>query len=63
MYAWHKVAPEAAAENTFTLRGSYDIGMVRTPAGWRMDRLHMSVWDEAGNKGVYDIAREALEPA
>lgn len=63
MYAWHKVSPEAAAANTFTLRGSYGIGMVRTPAGWRMDRLHMSVWDEAGNKGVYDVARAALETA
>jgi hypothetical protein len=61
MYAWHKVPPEDAAENTFTLRGKYDIGMVRTGAGWRMDRLHMAVWDEAGNKGIYDVARERLK--
>jgi hypothetical protein len=61
MYAWHKVSPDAAVEPTFTLRGAYDIGMVRTPAGWRMDTLHMSVWDEAGNKGIYDIAAERFE--
>jgi hypothetical protein len=56
MYAWHKVPSDAAAECTFTLRGRYDIGLERTAEGWRMNLLHMSVWDEDGNKGVYDIA-------
>jgi hypothetical protein len=61
MYAWHKVPPDAAAECTFTLRGRYDIGLERTAQGWRMNLLHMSVWDEEGNKGVYDIAGERFE--
>ena len=63
MFAWHKVPPDAAAENTFTLRGRYSIGLVRAGGGWRIDRLHMSVWDEAGNKGIYEVARELLEGA
>lgn len=56
MYAWHKVPSDMAEVCTFTLRGRYDIGMVRTPHGWRMNLLHMFVWDEDGNKGIYDIA-------
>jgi len=61
MYAWHKVPAGAAAECTFTLRGRYDVGLERTAEGWRMNLLHMYVWDEDGNKGVYDIAGERFE--
>ena len=57
MYAWHVLSEEPRPDETFTLRGAYDIGMVRTGDGWRMNRLHMSVWQEIGNKGVYELAR------
>jgi hypothetical protein len=63
MYAWHTVPTDPGVEDTFTLRGHYVCGLVRAPDGWRMDRLHMGVWDEAGNKGIYAIARERFDAA
>jgi hypothetical protein len=62
MYAWHKLS-EDGATRTFTLRGRYDIGMVRAGDGWRMESLHMHVWDEAGDKDVFAAARERFEAA
>jgi hypothetical protein len=63
MYAWHTVPTDPGVEDTFTLRGHYVCGLVRAPDGWRMDKLHMGVWDEAGNKGIYAIARERFDAA
>jgi hypothetical protein len=61
MYAWHSVPAEGKGGDTYTLRGSYDVGLVRAEDGWRIDRLHMAVWDEAGNKETYAIARRRYE--
>lgn len=64
MYAWHTVPPiEPGAEDTFTLRGHYVAGLVRAEDGWRMDKLHMGVWDEAGDKGLYAVARARFDAA
>lgn len=68
MYAWHTVPTEPGEGDTFTLRGHYACGMIRTPDGWRMNKLHMLVYHEAGNKRIYEVARrryagvEALPP-
>jgi hypothetical protein len=35
--------------------------MVRAGDAWRMDKLHMTVWDEEGNKAVFQAARQAWE--
>ena len=56
MYAWHTVPTEPGEGDTFTLRGHYLCGMVRTSDGWRMNKLHMTVYHEAGNKGIYEVA-------
>ncbi|MFJ8026784.1 nuclear transport factor 2 family protein [Streptomyces sp. NPDC096311] len=61
MYAWHAVEAPSGVENTYTLRGSYDISMRRTRNGWRMSRLRMHVWDEAGNKDVFRLSRERYD--
>ncbi|WP_217575672.1 nuclear transport factor 2 family protein [Streptomyces sp. GbtcB7] len=61
MYAWHAVDAPDGVENTYTLRGSYDISMRRTEDGWRMSRLCMHVWDEAGSKDVFRISRERYD--
>jgi hypothetical protein len=61
MYAWHSVPAHGKGGDTFTLRGSYDVGLVRVGDGWGIDKLHMAVWDEAGNKETYGIARKRYE--
>ncbi|MEV4450397.1 MULTISPECIES: nuclear transport factor 2 family protein [Streptomyces] len=61
MYAWHAVDTPDGVENTYTLRGSYDISMRRTDDGWRMSRLRMHVWHEAGSKDVFRISRERYD--
>lgn len=63
MFAWHTVPTDPGVENTFTLRGYYNVGLTRSEVGWRMHQLHMTVWDEAGNKGIYDVARQRFESA
>lgn len=61
MYAWHLVPPQEAEVNTLTLRGRYDIGMVRAADGWRMNKLHMAVWDQEGNLEIWDVARRLYD--
>ena len=61
MCAWHSVPSEGKGGDTFTLRGAYDVRLVRVDDGWRIDLLHMAVWDEAGNKDTYGIARRRYE--
>ena len=58
MYAWHTVPTASHLTDTYVLRGFYIAGLQRGAEGWRIDDLHMTVWDEAGNKGVYEIAAE-----
>ena len=61
MSAWHRADMDPGVVDTFMLRGRYDIGMVRAGDSWRMDKLHMTVWDEDGNKAVFQAARQAWE--
>jgi hypothetical protein len=61
MSAWHRADMDPGIVDTFMLRGRYDIGMVRAGDAWRMDKLHMTVWDEEGNKAVFQAARQAWE--
>lgn len=61
MNAWHRVDMDPGEVDTFMLRGRYDIGMVRAGGSWRMDKLHMTVWDEEGNKAVFEAAERAWD--
>jgi hypothetical protein len=61
MYAWHSVPSDGKGGDSYTLRGTYDVGLVRVGDGWGINRLHMAVWDEAGNKDTYGIARRRYE--
>jgi hypothetical protein len=61
MFAWHTVPTPSRLEDEYLLRGHYVADMVRTDDGWRMSGLHMTVWDEAGDKGTYEVARKRLE--
>ena len=61
MSAWHRADMDPGVVDTFMLRGRYDIGMVRVGDAWRMDKLHMTVWDEEGNKAVFEAAERAWD--
>lgn len=63
MFAWHTVPMDPGVEDTFTLRGYYDVGLTRSEGGWRMHQLHMTVSDESGNKAIYEVARRRYEAA
>lgn len=58
MYAWHTVPMPSHLHDTFVLRGFYIAGLARDGDRWRIASLEMTVWDEAGNKGVYEAAAE-----
>ncbi|MFE4756795.1 nuclear transport factor 2 family protein [Streptomyces mirabilis] len=58
MNAWHVVEGPDGIEQTYVLRGSYDITMRRMSDGWRMSRLRMRVWHETGNKDVFRLSAE-----
>ena len=58
MQAWHTVPTPHHLADTFLVRGHYRCAMVRTPEGWRMRALTITVIDQEGDKGIYAVARE-----
>lgn len=57
----HRVAPERPAEsgeeNTFDTAGHYRHGCVRTPEGWRIDRIRQTVLWTRGTPGIHGAFR------
>ena len=56
MFATHWIKTDAGAEDSYTARGCYALGLVRTDRGWRLSHFELRPWHEDGNKGVYEIA-------
>jgi hypothetical protein len=62
MTAWHTVPTPSHLQDTYLVRGRYDAGFERTAAGWRMNALTMTVFDESGDKGLYGVAESRFSP-
>lgn len=43
-------------DDSVTLGGHYEFGLVRTPAGWRIDRFKLTATWHRGNQGLYALA-------
>jgi hypothetical protein len=59
--AWHTIPTERGVADYCLVRGYYDWGLIRTPDGWRIDRLVITIAGPAdGYMGLYQIARERV---
>ncbi len=61
MYAQHLLEGSAGGE-FYLLRGSYTNYVIRTPEGWRIERLIQHVGWQDGNTGAVAVAAERNKP-
>ena len=57
--AWHTVPTERGVADYCLVRGYYEWGLTRTPDGWRINRIVITLAGPAdGYMGIYQIARQ-----
>jgi hypothetical protein len=63
-HAWHSVPTERGVADYCLIRGFYEFGLRRTEDGWRINRMIITTQGvHDGFMGVYQIARQRLEPS